>query len=182
MKLRHHRKHVQRLMVGRSAHRSRTRIYFASSARRSGKTAAALQWLIDGIEQDERLQRAHQEHLLDAIRYGFSAIKWIDHVGEFSPPPLTEIELAAQRIVQDAEIFDRTLEHYFRPGDLEAIPIGRDLDASNRYYQQRLREAGERLGLRGFEERTELTRAARRYSHSAAYAQWLREHPPEVRR
>ena len=176
MKLRHHRKHVQRCMVGRRAHRSRTRIYFASSARRSGKTAAALQWLIDDIGQ------AHNDHLLDAIRYGFSAIKWSDHTGEFSTPPLTEIELVAQRIVQDAEMFDRTLEHYFRPGDLEAIPIARDLDASNRYYQQRLREAGERLGLRGFEERTELTRAARRYSHSAAYAQWLREHPPEVRR
>jgi len=178
LKLRHHRKCMQRRMQGRWAHRgSGSRIFYVSSARRSGKTAAALQSIADTATD------GFADHMLDALKYGFSAIRLSDFFGEFSPPPRpTELELVAQQVVQDAELFDRTLEHYFRPGDLEAIPVGRDLGASSRYYQERLREAGDRLGLSGIDERIELTRAVRRYSNSPEYRQWLRENPPEVRR
>lgn len=88
---------------------------------------------------------------------------------------LSPAEQAARQIVQDAEMFDRTLDHYVRPGGLEAIPAQHHMGTSMRYYEQRMREACRQYG-------TELRTLARRYSCSREYEQWLRENPPEARR
>lgn len=187
MKLRHHRKrrnHLGRIRaafvraemveawyrrVEPSANRgSGSRIFVVSSARRSGKTAATLQSIVDTVTD------RFADDMLDAVKYGFSAIRW-DFAQGYEAPPVTEVEAMARKIVQDAELFDRTLDHYVRPGQLEAIPAQHHMATSRRYYEQRMREACERYG-------TEVRTAARRYSTSPEYRQWLRENPPEVRR
>lgn len=177
MKMRHRRKIIQTLVLIAASARSRKRAgvrsqVFVTWARRCGK---ATLW----ARFEDRHDREMAHHRLQIERHANMVAMWQQ---DFELPTLTELEVVAQKVVQDAELFDRTLEHYFRPGDLEAIPVGRGMGASHRFYERRLREAGDSLGLSSLEERAELRRAARRYSTSAAYRQWLRDNPPEVRR
>lgn len=155
MKLRHHRKRKQRAMRSHIRHTALKR-----SARRQMSS-----WFARFI--DDRMAN----HMADAAMYGLQPYQQ-----EFAQSlELSPAEKAAREIVQAAELYDRTLDHYVRPGGLEAIPAPHHMRASRHYYEQRLRAA---CLIYGPEIRT----AARRYSTSAEYEQWLRENPPEVRR
>lgn len=172
MNLRHHRKRVQRAMKFRGMvpvkHPvlGRTRYMpdmIVSWPRHAGRTWAT----------EQARARSPANDLLDAIAYGFSAFPYQQEFVQSLE--LSPAEKTARQIVQDAEMFDRTLDHYVRPGGLEAIPAQHHMGTSMRYYEQRMREACRQYG-------TELRTLARRYSQSREYEQWLRENPPEARR
>lgn len=169
MKLRHHRKHRTALGLARAAFVRVVKVEawyrMVAAPRRTGKTSAALQWNI----YDEDVMRHLDQHFIDAVKYGFSVM-----TQDFEPTPPTTMELAAQEVVQDTERFDRTLDHYVRPGELEAIPMPHHMATSRRYYEQRMREACAQYG-------PEVRIAARRYSTSVEYGRWLRENPPKER-
>lgn len=93
----------------------------------------------------------------------------------FEPPEPTALELAAQHVVQQAELYDRSLPHGFHRGDpWEAIPHPHCMAASRTRYEELIEEQARQLGV----ATSEVRREARRYSTSLAYTHWLRENPP----
>lgn len=89
------------------------------------------------------------------------------------PPHVWE---AAKKIVQDAEVFDRSLlKIYVRKGELEVLPFAEDLATSNRHYAQMQKQKANGL----FIPLGDLRIACRRYSTSQEYVYWLRQNPPD---
>lgn len=89
--------------------------------------------------------------------------------------PYTELELAAQHVVQQAELYDRSLPHYFHKGDpWDAIPHPQCMAESRRRYEELIDEQADGLRVAV----SDVRREARRYSTSQAYVHWLRENPP----
>lgn len=118
-----------------------------------------------------RMQDSLQQHDHSADAFLYMA----QFFQEPQPAPYTELELAGQRVVQQAELYDRSLPHYFHEGDpWEAIPHPHCMAASRTHYEELIEQQSNQLRV----DPRDIRREARRYSTSRSYEQWLRENPP----